>query len=732
LFTNRKEQRKMTSRFLFCFLALFCFSLSFSYGAYVLEGVVINGETGDVLVDASITVKETGFATRTKPDGTFSIEFSEKGTYTLLLKHGDLRGEYTRDVAIGEKEGEAIDWVVVPSVPEGKFPQLKEEEEKREGGKTLKSMDGVGGVKVQTVCTSCNTASISMNGLGATHVKLLVDGLPFSAGEAALYDFTHIPAELIRMIEFEKGAGLSSASPEAAAGVVNVLTRKPEISSAYINMFVGDLGWFYPQVVLSGRRGRTWTDLVFSLYRSNNVDANDDGNIELADIDRREYGLRWGFEFTPDSELRISGLYQEEEDPGGRGRWFQFAGMYGTENDFKNRHEINTSWRHHSDRFGDFFLGYHHMIWHRYTWADTFPGQPMSYTYRYRKNFDTVDFNWSKVIKNVFTKAGLLYNEEDYEIYQNPLRLTPENVLFDDLRQYEAFVETSFNVGGAELTVGGRYVHWDPFGVRIVPRAALVYKPNADWLLRFTAGEGFRAPRPITEICCTSILIKQPMATLPPEISKNFSFSLTYQPKPNFKFEFNTYLTDADDFSEKAIVIEYEGRQVYVGGYIPPYLNEIYPEARFQGADLNVDWTMKEKYTLKAGIAFLDAEERTSGKRIPYYFRRTATTSFAYNGPENGISVNLSGEFFSSMPIQYLLDSSVDGVNDLREELEYTPFYMLWNAKVSKEFRSGFTAFVGIDNLFDEVQDDLADPHTDYKWGSLKGRYLYGGFTVKL
>ena len=39
---------------------------------------------------------------------------------------------------------------------------------------------------------------------------------------------------------------------------------------------------------------------------------------------------------------------------------------------------------------------------------------------------------------------------------------------------------------------------------------------------------------------------------------------------------------------------------------------------------------------------------------------------------------------------------------------------------------------VGLDNFNDYYQDDIADPTTDYTWGPLRGRYIYGGLSFSM
>ncbi|MBL3592319.1 MAG: TonB-dependent receptor [Synergistaceae bacterium] len=70
-----------------------------------------------------------------------------------------------------------------------------------------------------------------------TEVLLLVDGIPYNKAThvegAAAYDLRSIPLESIERIEVIKGAGSALYGSHAAAGVINIITRKPLAEGDY-------------------------------------------------------------------------------------------------------------------------------------------------------------------------------------------------------------------------------------------------------------------------------------------------------------------------------------------------------------------------------------------------------------------------------------------------------------------------------------------------------------------
>ena len=85
---------------------------------------------------------------------------------------------------------------------------------------------------------------IEIRGL-TTELLILVDGVPYYkashlAGAAAV-DFRTLPLENIERIEIVKGAGSAIYGSMAAAGVVNIITRKPEEGEIAISLEGGTL-----------------------------------------------------------------------------------------------------------------------------------------------------------------------------------------------------------------------------------------------------------------------------------------------------------------------------------------------------------------------------------------------------------------------------------------------------------------------------------------------------------
>ncbi|MCD6423806.1 MAG: TonB-dependent receptor, partial [Elusimicrobia bacterium] len=103
----------------------------------------------------------------------------------------------------------------------------KEIEEK--GAASLyEALEGIPGIRVEQQCSYCNFSIVRIQGMAAGHVQVLIDGQPIFSGLAGVYGLQQIPTANIERIEIVKGAGSALYGASAIAGVINIITKKPE------------------------------------------------------------------------------------------------------------------------------------------------------------------------------------------------------------------------------------------------------------------------------------------------------------------------------------------------------------------------------------------------------------------------------------------------------------------------------------------------------------------------
>lgn len=89
------------------------------------------------------------------------------------------------------------------------------------------ALEGTPGVRVENQCQSCNFTMIRMQGLGAEHTQVLINGQPMYSGLAGVYGLQQLSTVDIDKIEVVKGAGSALYGSGAVAGAINVVTKEP-------------------------------------------------------------------------------------------------------------------------------------------------------------------------------------------------------------------------------------------------------------------------------------------------------------------------------------------------------------------------------------------------------------------------------------------------------------------------------------------------------------------------
>ena len=66
-----------------------------------------------------------------------------------------------------------------------------------------------------------------MQGLGAEHTQVLIDGEPVYSGLAGVYGLQQIGTNDIDRLEVVKGAGSALYGSSAVAGAINIISKEP-------------------------------------------------------------------------------------------------------------------------------------------------------------------------------------------------------------------------------------------------------------------------------------------------------------------------------------------------------------------------------------------------------------------------------------------------------------------------------------------------------------------------
>ena len=104
------------------------------------------------------------------------------------------------------------------------------------------ALEGMSGIRVEEQCQACNFSVLRMQGLGADHTQVLVDGQPIYSGLASVYGLQQLSVVEIDQIEVVKGAGSALYGSNAIAGAVNIISHMPVATEGHVGIEVGQYG----------------------------------------------------------------------------------------------------------------------------------------------------------------------------------------------------------------------------------------------------------------------------------------------------------------------------------------------------------------------------------------------------------------------------------------------------------------------------------------------------------
>ena len=654
------------------------------------------------------------------------------------------------------------------------FPVLAEPQPEPADTGTLvtltQKLQGRSGVSIQTMCTNCNNADLSVSGLSNEHISLTCDDLPVSSELARIYMLAVMPPTVFDKVAVQRGAGRAELEAGAVGGEIEIRRRVPQ-QGVQLNAAVdtGSEGWSGTRVDLSGREGWFGGQFVGSWAESDAIFADDDANADLAGFDRYTLDGRLDLRFNEQHNLRLGGVYYDEIQVGGPAAWRseferrlenvdfdreQYDALYEASFDGGSRVRVGASW---SDREADI--------------EETLfgPGSQFTPTYFISEQNLHATASWSRPLGSSGTfRLGGLWDRLRFSVVDvryNQLRSSipfSERLTFaqgETVHERGGWAEAEFFLGKADLSVGLRYVDYTyrdgedraawlalplPQGTRLLPRASVTFSPTDPLRLRFSVGGGYRLPDPTyEEVCCGREFRGNRGINI--EESWNYGVEATYQPRPELQLIGSAFLTDFDELIVHMATLSFQ--------HNPTYQNVNIPEARYLSAGLQLRYEASPVVTIRGSYSWLDTENRTPGDEIPalidffnspleitiindevpFVAERNATVGLDLSLRRWGLVLNIDAQNTGSLAIQQY-DLTTFEPTTGSDTIRFIPTESFWlvNLRATKTLPGGVNLYVGVDNIDDYIQSDLGDWSTDYTWGPQRGRYVYGGVSFRL
>lgn len=625
------------------------------------------------------------------------------------------------------------------------------------------------GIAVQVECSICNVRNVLLNNLPGRYTTLMIDGIPIYSSVSSAYGLDSVSVWGIERIDIARGAGASLIAPEALAGSVNIVSKRPQHDTAKLRIQGGHFGSRLYEGYLAKTLDTGALTATFSENRHDAVDASGEGVSEYTGYDRKMLGVGWFADdlggFTVRGRLDI---VDEKRNGGALGKRYSAikADQSGNPFDFsRGRHgsPVGNGWFAPD---GSGFLpwnlgraGLSEIIFTdrvqlttsaekqlgdgklRFAVGAAQHKQDSFYeitTYKAKQQQYYLEASYQFPLADWLLTAGLNYRYEDlrshgYSAAQDEFVRGVDNYRYRTpamfLQAYRTFLEDKL-----ELNASVRADDHNVFGTITSPRLNLLYHHTEEIASRFSVGRGFRAPTSFFEqdhgilddIRIIRLLSK-------PEKSDNLSYALSY----------------ADE--RLAVVGSYNYNRIHdmailtpgvadpAGGTGTVTLFESSPDkVVVQGVDFNLSYQLTPSTVVSIG-----------GERFHYQF---TPGTLVFSRPKARAFFTLD---YEQGPWTAYLRVNWTGPHDLAKFYDYannprynfdgsrkrdqSPSYATTDVRAEYQVNKTVALYAGADNLFDYQQvnkenflwiDGAGNIDFTHLWGPGRGRYLYAGLKL--
>lgn len=603
------------------------------------------------------------------------------------------------------------------------------------------ALEGETGVRVSATCQNCGAPEVRLIGLEGSYNQILINGMPVVDSLAGVYFLEQLPAELIDQIEIVKGGGSTLYGGSAVAGVINVVTKRPEENMLRLSTYFGGMesangltpvwktGFVSTYVSPDGIFASSVTG---SAMESGFYDRDGDGFSEIPNL--KNESLSGDFFISPseDDEIQINLMHIHEDRRGGDQMELPEHQTLIAESVDTYRNSVIVAWDHQLSLTSSFSLYASYVDQYRESY---YGGGATNGTWTSDDTTSTMDIILgADAYGNTESPTFIAGGDFSFELFsKNELMIgvSYEYVKVDDFypslsstlnatnTDLGIFVEDDWDLTeDLELIAGVRMdIHSDIESPIFSPRAAVKYSLSEPLALRLAYSTGFRAPGAFNEDFHISSVGGEPVVTtnasdLRPEYSQSVVLSLDYIDSDLY-YGLSAYYVNLKDMfavhhSTGADTRVNEGTGTVVGA-------EAYAGYEFESG-------------LGFDIGFTYLYSDVEGEKIlgtPDYF---GNFSLDYNPEDLGFYAGIDGEILGSMLLEHVLEDESTVVETTED---------IFSLDVQLGYEIGLNKFntekvldisVGVENILDAYQPDFdtgefRDP--GYIYGPRNGRTYY-------
>lgn len=621
----------------------------------LVSGRVTSRGDGEPLVGVNVLLQGTVRGTSTNINGEYRITAVPPGTYTLVFSLVGFQRETRSGIVVEDGKTTSVD-VAMSQVPvqtdqvvvtanrrEQSLAEvpisisiLDASEVRYRNSQTIEdAVRYVPGVNLTGGQVNIRGSSGYSRGAGS-RIIMLLDGIPFIAGDTGELVFETIPAGQVDRIEVVKGASSALYGSSALGGVINVITKPiSESHETYLRTYGGmynqpsytDWKWSERNRYFGGFSvGHSFTmdDVGVALFFNRQVDDGFRQNDH-----RRRYNIysKVKKEFSSDNSLTLNfGLLSQG---GGQFQYWANAVDSALRPPAVQREDRVASSRYYlsgayNDALTDNFLFSAKALWNHNNWKSStihdvaIPGSVLLPSGRYDETLESLangyrlDLSSTWLVSDDHTGTFGLGGQYDV--------VTSASKLFGKHTGWGAafFAQDEWKATRQlQLTLGARVdvqsVGLAESGAQINPKAALSYIPASGTSVRASFGRGYRVPA-VAEVFVSfdlgGGLLTSPNTRLRPERSYSYEIGFSQQFGTLASVDYALFRTDYIDLIEPT---------PYDSAGRPRIQWQNTAEARVEGMELSLKLNFFDgdlRYLL--GYTYVDSEDLTLHIPLPY------------------------------------------------------------------------------------------------------------------
>lgn len=663
--------------------------------------------------------------------------------------------------------------------------------ENKNASNIYEALEGTPGIRVESQCQFCNFTMVRMQGLGAEHTQVLINGQPIYSGLAGVYGLQQMSTVDVDKIEVVKGAGSALYGSGAIAGAINIVTKEPDfIPTTTLDLQLGShkTNRFDLNSSMRNEKGNIGLNIFAQRYSEGAIDEtgpgmtreevrNKDGVSDrvMSNLTNVGFGLYINDAFLKNDQLIIRGKSVFENREGGTmtDDYFRNPLTDGTENITTDRYELSLNYNkpiktkseinfsmaytnHNRNATNDSYLN-DYMATHGDTVPDLREMRP--YLANEHSLTSTLTFNTKlkkhSLIFGVQAFYDILKESGMYVVVDEAspfLGTSYRSTANKSAREFGVFVQDEWSITDKFMIVPGIRLDHHHSGEEYVsdqqvfeassfpktnfnetavnPRMVIKYAISDKFTLRANAGTGFRAPYGFSEdlhLCSGSPRVWK-SSDLNPERSMSYNLSADYYGK-QFRVSANLFRTDLKD------KIGFTDADPHIAALGYDYQWKNIDDAFVQGVELSMMFNIIRGLNLGVDFTYNHGKYKnvredwvgTEYEKVSQYISRFPTTT-------GNFKIEYTPKTWTFTVIgNYQGTMYIDyySEDEALSKIKKTEPNMIFSARVSKKIKQ-FKLYAGVNNIFNYVQDERHLDDAAFMYAPVYGTTFYGGISVTI